>query len=205
MRRAWVPFVFVFLGILACQDSGVESPLAPDARDVVPTIASEPAAMAGVVERISGSGHYVTPAVGLQPDKWRVFTMNARKMADGTVEGSFHRVVHSKGSAPEKASGTITCFTIVGNLAWIGGVLDGADGAEIAWQVMDNGEGKGAPTDEVGLQFDAASFPSLPAGFAQDFCEDTPEGLDFGDPYGYVPLFAIRTPVEAGNIQIWVK
>jgi len=157
------------------------------------------------VEQITGSGHYVTPAIGLQPDKWRVFTMNARKMADGTVEGSFYRVVHSKGAAPERASGTITCFTIVGNIAWIGGHTDGADGADIAWQVADNGEGKGAPADEVGLQFDAASFPILPVGFARDFCEDTPEGLDFGDPYGYVPLFAIRVPVEDGNIQIRVK
>jgi hypothetical protein len=160
--------------------------------------------MAGVVERISGSGHYVTPAVGLQPDKWRVFTMNARKMADGTVEGSFHRVVHSKGSAPEKASGTITCFTIVGNTAWIGGHQDGADPPDIAWQVVDNGEGKGAPPDQVGLQFSAVDFP-FPAGFAQDFCEEAPEGMDFGPPYGYLPLAVILTPVEAGNIQIWAK
>lgn len=205
MRRLRFLVTLMFLGTLACQDTGFESPLAPDTPELAPVTASAPAAMAGVVEQITGSGHYVTPAVGLQPDKWRVFTMNARKMADGTVEGSFHRVVHSKGSAPEKANGTINCFTIVGNLAWIGGHLDGDDGPEIAWQVLDNGEGEGALVDEVGLQFDAVSFPSLPAGFAQDFCENTPEGLDFGDPYGYVPLFAILTPVEAGNIQIWVK
>jgi len=67
------------------------------------------------------------------------------------------------------------------------------------------GRSRTTAPDEVGLQFDAVSFPSLPAGFAQDFCEDTPEGLDFGDPYGYVPLFAIRVPVEDGNIQIRVK
>lgn len=205
MRRYMVPLTLVFLGILACQDSGVESPLAPDTKDIVPTIASEPAAMAGVVEQINGSGHYVTPANALQPDRWRVFTMSARKMADGTVEGSFNRVVHVKGSAPERESGIITCFTIVGNIAWIGGHTDGADGSEVAWQVMDNGEGKEAPADEVGLQFGPASFPILPVGFAQDFCDDTPAGLDFGDPYGYVPLFAIRVPVEDGNIQIRVK
>lgn len=205
MERPLIPLALFALGALACADNIADLPLAPDSPELATVTASAPAATNGVVEQITGSGHYVTPAIGLQPDRWRVFTMSARKMADGTVEGSFNRVVHVKGSAPERESGIITCFTIVGDIAWIGGHTDGADGAEIAWQVMDNGEGEGAPADEVGLQFGPASFPILPAGFAQDFCEDTPEGLDFGDPYGYVPLFAIRVPVEDGNIQIWVK
>lgn len=163
-----------------------------------------PAAMNGVVEEITGSGHYTTPDVGLQPGNRRVFTLHAKKMADGTVEGSFHRVVHSQGAAPEKASGTITCFTIIGNVAWIGGHLDGADPPDVAWQVVDNGAGQGAPPDKVGLQFDAVSFP-FPAGFAQDFCADTPEEMDFGEGYGTLPLSVILVPVEDGNIQIRVK
>lgn len=205
MKRVLIPCVLLALGTLACQDTTAPSPLASDAPELTTVTAASPSGMKGVVEMISGSGHYVTPAIGLQPDKWRVFTMHAQKTADGNVTGSFNRIVHSQGMEPERASGTITCFTVDGTTAWIGGYLDGPDHFEVAWQVVDNGEGKWADPDQVGLQFHTESFPILGEGFIQDFCEQTPEGLDFGPPYNYVPLFALLSDVEGGNIQIKVK
>jgi len=193
----------VFFVAAACTDNLTQPTTSPDASTLPTVTSADPVAAVGVVERITGSGHYVTPGIGANPDTWRVFTMEALKMADGTVSGSFTRLTHDKGEAPEKATGTITCFTVIGNVAWIGGHLDGADPPDIAWQVADNGEGRLASDDEVGLQFGPFLFPDvLEAGFAQDFCEETPDAIDFGPPYGVLPLFVIRAPVEAGNIQI---
>jgi len=205
MKRALVPAAFLSLLILACQDDLVEPSLTPDGPELATVTAADPGGMKGVVEMITGSGHYVTGDNALDPGLFRAFTMHAQKMADGTVTGSFNRIAHEKGMAPEKATGTITCFTVVDNVAWIGGILDGPEHFEIAWQVMDNGEGGAADPDRIGLQFDTGTFPILGEGFAQDFCEQTPEGLDFGDPYGYLPLFVLLSDIEGGNIQIKVK
>jgi hypothetical protein len=42
------------------------------------------------------------------------------------------------------------------------------------------------------------------AGFAQGFCDDTPDALDFGPPFGVLPLTVILHDIEAGNVQIKV-
>ena len=203
MKRILVPSALVILGAVACQDNLVEPTFTLDTAELPTVTAAAPSGMNGVVARITGSGHYVTPPVGVDPGKWRVFTMHARKMADGSVSGSFTRVVHAQGMAPEKASGAITCFTVVGNKAWIGGYLNEEGHPDIAWQVMDNGQGKWADPDQMGLQFDE-SF-GFPAGFAQDFCDDTPEELYFPIFDLNVVLADILADVESGNIQIEVK
>ena len=204
--KTTVPHCAAVLFLIAgCVDNPTQPVSEPGFHESQTVVGAEVSEASSVIERITGSGHYTTPGIGLNPDTWRVFTMNALKMADGTVKGSFRRVVHEPGQAPQKASGTITCFTVIDNVAWVGGHVDGQDPPDIAWQVVDNGQGSKAAADEVGLQFDAVDFP-FEAGFAQDFCEETPDGLDFGPLYGgWVPLFAIRAPVEAGNIQIHVQ
>ena len=203
MKRIVIPCVLLALGILACQDNMVEPTITPEASQMPTVTAAAPSGMNGVVEMITGSGHYVTPPVGVDPGNNRVFTMHAQKMADGTVTGSFIRMVHSQGMAPEKATGTITCFTIVGNTAWIGGFVNEEGQPDIAWQVVDNGEGKWADPDQVGLQFDE-SF-GFPSGFAQDFCDNTPDELFFPIFGISVPLSDILVDVEGGNIQIKMK
>jgi len=196
-------FAAVFFGAAACTDTPTQPISSQDFSPIATVASAEPAGISGVVERITGSGHYVTPGIGVDPDTWRVFTMEALRMADGTVRGSFTRLTHRKGGPPEKARGTITCFTVIGNVAWVGGHLDGAEPPDIAWQVVDNGEGSLASADEVGLQFGPFLFPDVfEAGSAQDFCEETPDAIDFGPPYGVLPLFLLSVPVEAGNIQI---
>ncbi len=126
--------------------------------------------------------------------------MNARMYADGSVEGSYNRMTHLEDGGVEKGQGTVVCFTIIGNTAWIGGMVPGNSPPDVAWQVVDNGQGADAPADKVGLQIEAVDF-GFEAGFASEFCEETPESLDFG-PFGVIPLAALLKDIEAGNIQI---
>jgi hypothetical protein len=153
-----------------------------------------------VVEMVTGSGHFV-PNVGVNAGLWRTFSMTARKYADGSVSGTYNRVAHLEEGGVAKGHGTVMCFTIVGNKTWIGGMDPDANPPDVAWQVVDNGEGVGADPDQAGLQIGAADF-GFPAGFAQDFCDEQPEELDFGPPFGVTPLWVILFDVEGGNIQI---
>jgi hypothetical protein len=79
--------------------------------------------------------------------------------------------------------------------------LDGNNPPDIAFQVVDNGEGAKAPPDKVGLFVEGQLF-GLSAGFAQRFCDDTPEFLsEMPPPYNTVPIWALLSDVVAGNIQ----
>ena len=190
------------VGLTACSDTVTQpNPMTGLVVPAPPLADANP-----VVQKITGSGHYTSPPVSLAPGRRRVFTMHAQKMADGTVKGSYTLVLHVPGEAPEKARGTITCFTVIDNVAWVGGHQDGDDPPDIVWQVVDNGQGKQAEPDEIGLSFGPFNFPTLfEAGFAQDFCDQHPDELDFGPPYGLFPMSGLRTPVEAGNITIEVR
>jgi len=190
--------------LMACSDIVTEPEAAPDAPVLTTMTASQTAMANRVVQKITGSGHYTSPEISQSPNMRRVFTMNALKLADGTVKGNFNLRLHVPGEeAPDKSSGTITCFTVMDNVAWIGGHMDGEDPPDVVWQVVDNGQGSGAEPDEIGLMFGPFMFPTLfDAGFAQDFCDETPEGIDFGGDYGWLPLFVLRSAVEDGNIQI---
>jgi hypothetical protein len=182
----------------ACNDGVVFDPNGNLSLD--PVAASSAGA---VVEMVTGSGHFTTPPLSVNPGRWRTFSMTARRYADGSVKGRFQRVIHFEDGA-EAVRGVITCFTIIGNKAWIGGSVAANFPPDIAWQVVDNGEGAGDPPDRNGLQLPASTF-GFPAGFAQDFCESTPDELNFGPPFGVVPLSAILNAIESGNIQIRVK
>jgi hypothetical protein len=150
-------------------------------------------------EAITGSGHFVTGPLAYMPDVWRTFTINAKKGRDGTVDGKFKVILHPKGGA-DVVTGTVVCFTIKGNTAWVGAHKDGNDPPDIAFQVVDNGEGSGDAPDEVGLYAEATYF-GFPPGFAETFCDLAPEMMDVPG-FGMVPLSLFRSPIEAGNIQI---
>lgn len=193
---------------VACADAGLVEP-EPDTLaepDVSPdaVLADGLASSGEVVEMVTGSGHFVTQPPALVPGNWRTFSMTATKTADGSVKGSFQRVVHPTGGGPaEVLHGTITCFTIIGNTVWVGGHREDYDPTDVAWQVVDNGQGSGDPPDLVGLHIEAALW-GYPGGFAEEFCETTPTELDFG-PYGILPLSVLLTPVKGGNVQITVR
>jgi hypothetical protein len=151
---------------------------------------------------ITGSGHYVTGPLAYNPGVWRTFTINAKKAMDGSVEGKFKVLLHVEDGPPITYKGPISCFTIVGNTAWVGAHLPGNDPSDIAFHVVDNGEGQDSPPDQAGL-FVEAAFWNLSPGLAQMWCDETPEYLtEMPFPYNVVPVQALLRDIEAGNIQI---
>jgi len=157
-----------------------------------------------VIEMVTGSGHF-TPTLGPNAGVWRTFSMTARKYADGSVRGSYVRTAHRDGEPAVTSKGIITCYTRIGNKVWVGGYeLTAPEPNDVGWQAVDNGEGASDPPDQMGLQ-PVASFWGYEAGFAQEFCDDTPDALDFGPPYGVLPLSVILYEIEGGNVQIKVN
>jgi hypothetical protein len=156
-----------------------------------------------VIEMVTGSGHF-TPTIGANTGVWRTFSMTARKYADGLVRGNYVRTAHRDGEPAVTNKGVITCYTRIGNKVWIGGYdLTSPEPNDVAWQAVDNGEGASDPPDQMGLQIVASAF-GYEAGFAQEFCDDTPDALDFGPPFGVLPLSVILHDIEGGNVQIKV-
>lgn len=84
----------------------------------------------------------------------------------------------------------VTCFTIVGNKARVGGIITNSDpqfeGLLIIWTVEDNGEGNNAPAPDRASQ--------IVAGNPAFHCA-------VGDPFTSNVLF----PLETGNVQIHSK
>lgn len=184
--------LFVF-GAIACTEAATEPELA---------IESMSLARGGnmYTETINGSGHFVTGPLAYNPDVWRTFTIDAKKAHDGSVEGKFKVILHLEDGA-DVVKGDVICFTIKGNTAWVGAHKEGNDPPDIAFQVVDNGEGFGDAPDEVGLYAEATYF-GFPAGFAQVFCDEAPDVMEVPGFEQPVPIAMFRSPIEAGNIQI---
>jgi hypothetical protein len=143
-----------------------------------------------LVESVTGSG---SRSVGEQQGDWRTFSFTAHRYADGSVRGQWERIRRQDGNAADsKSHGVVTCFTVDGNRAWLGGyatigISSDPPSNEVGWRVRDKGEGAGDPADQISLQWTGAD-----PGFAASYCEDTPIG-----PAG-PPL----RDIDAGNIQI---
>lgn len=181
---------------LSCGDTVTDPPLVADAPEA--RVAMD-AVQESWKEAITGSGHFVTGPFAYTPDVWRTFTIHATKASDGSVEGSFQIILHPKGPV-DVVRGEVVCFTVKGNTAWVGAYKEGNDPPDIAFQVVDNGEGSGAPPDEVGL-YAEATVQGFPAGFAHTFCDEAPDHMNV-PRIGVVPIAIFRSPIVAGNIQI---
>jgi hypothetical protein len=134
----------------------------------------------GVALSVTGSGHYTTGS-----GSWRTFSFEVRESSDGDVNGTFQLTAHDQ--PPTRYHGALTCLSVQGNEAWIGGVYDKSSnpaqlGNEFWFYVEDNGQGHGAPPDMVRRH--------VRSGNADD-CASQP------DPTG-----EYLYPIEAGNIQI---
>jgi hypothetical protein len=136
-----------------------------------------------VVESVTGSGHH--NAAIRDWEGWSTFSFNARKTADG-VAGRFQATNHGL----SWLKGAISCFTVVGNEAWLGVNVEIASRPGLlgdrVFRVVDNGEGSNAEPD----QKSRLASPG-PYGSAQNFCDQTPDWPPSG-------LF----DMEAGNIQV---
>jgi hypothetical protein len=152
-----------------------------------------------VIESMTGSGHYRT-ASGLL----RTFSMNARKYQNGTIRGEYQ--YYNRGGELRE-HGKITCFTINGNSGWIAGYMEKiarqgggyikVDPYDRVWRVVDNGEGKNAPPDQISVILSPGESPipgepPLPDSTitsAGQYCDETPN----------IPSLH---NIEGGNIQV---
>lgn len=135
----------------------------------------------GGTSSVTGSGHYTTSAGAL-----RIFTFEVREESDGAVHGTFQLTGRSS-QPPARLHGTLTCLSVVGQEAWIGGVYEHTSnpalvGTGFWFYVRDNGEGQAAAPDLVRRH--------VRSGNADDCALRMDPGTEF--------LF----PVEAGNVQV---
>lgn len=137
-----------------------------------------------VTERVTGSGHFTVDG------KLRTFSFNARRYADGSVDGEYQFYNRATGG---RWHGNVTCLEIRGDRAWLGGRAETGEftppNDRAGWTVVDGGEGARAAGDRITLQWTAGG-----PGFASAYCAAAPVE---GDLYG-LPL----NDVEAGNIRI---
>jgi len=151
-------------------------------------------AKGNVEESITGNGQFIFRG------ERKTFAFAAVKRSDGTVTGEFQTFGLS---SDLPVHGDVTCFTVIGNQAWIGGVIkkfkfgNGQfEGQDVGWQVIDNREDAADSPDRISFGL----ILSLPGGIldeetAEEFCQNTP---DLGE-------FDLLNDVVAGNIQIHIK
>lgn len=124
------------LALAACQDD----PVAPGLAGATPTFSMSDAR---VVQSVTGNGHVVGS---------RTYSVDVRKLADGSVTGWYH--VQHRGKGGTRLWVAPDCMRVVGNKAWIGGVVvaaaaPGNVGQPYAFRVVDTGEGAQAEPDSI--------------------------------------------------------
>jgi len=159
--------------LAACETAG--DPTAPDS-----TFAAA-LAPAGVVASASGSAHRIRNG-----EPW-ILAFTAQTRADGTTTGE---VRMDRKDQDISVIVDVTCLSVVGNTAWIGGIIRNQkgnvaiDGTVSYFYVIDNGEGSNAAPD-------IASAVRLNDRAGEDlaFCTNR-------------PLLLPASPVEFGNVQV---
>jgi hypothetical protein len=130
-----------------------------------PTAGTDMAAAidAAVVGSASGGGHWITTD-GLT----RRLAFSVRRFDDGSVHGEWQLV-----AGATIMHGRLTCLSIDGNTARVGGVVERSFfslflvDTDVAWYVVDDGEGSGASDATSNLR----AFRNAPPGSAQAFCD----------------------------------
>lgn len=123
----------------------------------------------GVLASATGSGHYYVA------DEIRTLAFSAVQHADGSASGEYQIDVHASNTS---FHATVTCMAVVGNTAWIAGVIDWASGPPVIpgtvtyFYAKDNGEGTGAAPDIVSV----ARINDRPEA-DEEFCTTRPLGL----------------------------
>ena len=145
-----------------------------------PITAINASAASPVVASASGGGHWIT-ADGLR----RRLAFSVRRHDDGTVDGEWQLV-----AGATIMHGSLTCLSIEGNTARVGGTVDRSlfslflVGTDVAWHVVDDGEGNDAADATSNLR----AFRNSPPGTAQAFCDTgaapsavEPDAISFGN------------------------
>jgi hypothetical protein len=141
----------------------------------------------GVVASASGGYGFSGTAVGstfvIHP-----FTFNVQMKSDGSVTGHYnYRQFRDRVELTVK--GSLTCAVIVGNRAWVGGIIEQSSretlvGLDMWFQVQDNGEPGSDETPDMSTTLGAGD-----PGMGQQYCDDAPEPR--------FPFF-----LDRGNLQV---
>lgn len=184
MNRKQLPSATSLVFLAAMLGAGCE------AATTVPQLATPRAVLSiapqMVVRSVTGTGHVDVPVDG--SDVFRNFSFTALERADGSVSGQFEFQARH---VPIRVHGRVTCLTIVGNAAWLGGVVEQVSdppfitppGTPVRWRVVDNGQGAVSPPDQV------SGFGPAPGGDELAYCATTPAA----------PLLL---EVARGNLQV---
>src|SRR6266545_7182804 len=142
-------------------------------------VGTQPAAAASTLQSASGFGQV---HLGLP---FRNFAFSATKQTDGTTSGQAQLERSDNGIL---AHIDIDCLNVLGNVAVMSGMYTRATnpalvGSDALFAVKDNGEGPGAPPDEITLAFSGLGIPCT----------------YIIDP-AQLALFFV--PIESGQIQV---
>ena len=160
----------VALALTACEDR--EPALAP--------AEPETAELGGgtIKALIAGSGHH-TRIVGTDT-ALTIFVFSGFRSAAGGTHGFYYYDFRAAGFSVQ---GPITCITIAGKQAWVGGTVERIDspdpedqslvGADMWWRSIDSGLGNNSADSTTGLGF------AFPGGTitAASWCRDQPLAL----------------------------
>ena len=115
----------------------------------------------GVVHRVSMGGNDICVGLGLPPGCDANNSLIALEKADGTIRGQWH---------DQFAGGVgihvpVTCLSVSGNDAWIGGVISNQPfaGFPVVIRVRDNGTSANDPADQASFATVAADCTAQPA------------------------------------------
>jgi hypothetical protein len=127
--------------------------------------------------RINGFGHQGSG------NTIRTFAFSTAVAEDGSTTGSFELYARAAGV---RFSGTVTCATVFGRAAWLGGTITtpGAyEGQDAVFRTIDLGAGtKGEYEDLLSL------LRPLPPGGAEDYCNTTPADPPFFGAQGNITV-----------------
>lgn len=152
-----------------------------------------------------GNGHRVVIEMEGRADHTRIvgvdtaltlFRFHMEKKANGETRGRYYYNFQAAGFA---VRGPVTCVTVNGNQAWVGGTVESVEsadpdrqslvGLEMWWRSVDNGHGRhAAPDSTTGLGFGFAGGTIT----AESWCNDQ------------AALLVIRE-VERGDVKIKSK
>jgi hypothetical protein len=160
--------------ILAAATAAVAAGGAPGGDNAVVASASGGYGMSGAA---AGSNFTIHP-----------FTFTVRIHADGSVDGRFN-YTQVRDGVELTAKGTLDCAVILGNQAWVGGVIEDSSresliGRDMWFQVQDNGEPGSDATPDMSSTLGAGA-----PGTGDQYCDDHPPVL--------FPFF-----LETGNLQV---
>jgi hypothetical protein len=176
MRRISLISILCALAVTACE--GVPTSPGPRSDLAMPSL---DAGGQGVVQSATGGAHR------LSGGEMFILAFTANTHADGSTTGRYHVDLQSIGATFDV---DVTCLSVVGNRAWIAGIIERSDhplvreGTVSYFYAIDNGEGTGDPTDIIS----AIRINDL-GGQDLVFCAERPLGLS-------------SRPIDFGNIQV---